>query len=211
VTNFGTCAILALPPMPERQLRFLLALETFTRGGDGWREAGIELLAKTAGFRSSRTADKARGELVSAGMVDYRPGGGRGHRSAYRIRVRGIEDHLKAATEVAPFSPAPKGGNPGSVKGAIQPDKGGTRNAVASDDSFAALEPYALQAFALPDDVPGPADGRSRRPGVRTAAKPRTCDRNGPGPHSDACRNGNSAACAYDWCQCRCHGSRAQP
>jgi hypothetical protein len=31
------------------------------------------------------------------------------------------------------------------------------------------------------------------------------CDRNGPDPHSDACRHGDSPHCGMEWCQCRCH------
>ena len=31
------------------------------------------------------------------------------------------------------------------------------------------------------------------------------CNRDGPGDHTDACRHGEPAGCAYDWCACRCH------
>jgi hypothetical protein len=34
------------------------------------------------------------------------------------------------------------------------------------------------------------------------------CDTAAPGPHSEACRHGDGAACRMDWCQCRCHGRR---
>ena len=51
MTNYGTCAILALPKMPERRLRFLLALETFTRGEDGRREAGTNCSPARPGCR----------------------------------------------------------------------------------------------------------------------------------------------------------------
>jgi hypothetical protein len=83
VTNFGALAILALPKMPERQLRFLLALETVTARGS-WREAQTELLARQAGL-SVRTAIKARAELAKAGMIEYRPGTGPGHPGRYRL------------------------------------------------------------------------------------------------------------------------------
>ena len=86
MTNFGTRAILALPKMPERRLRLLLALETFTRGEDGWREAGTGLLASTAGL-SVNTAARARRELAKSGVIEYGRGDGRGHLSTYRIKV----------------------------------------------------------------------------------------------------------------------------
>lgn len=40
---------------------------------------------------------------------------------------------------------------------------------------------------------------------VAVAAQP--CDRDGEGPHSEACRHGQSARCGIDWCGCRCHGA----
>ena len=44
-SNYRTRAILRLPKLSERQRSFLLALETITRGEDGWRKAGLDLLA----------------------------------------------------------------------------------------------------------------------------------------------------------------------
>jgi hypothetical protein len=41
-------------------------------------------------------------------------------------------------------------------------------------------------------------------PKARAAA----CDRGGPAPHTEACRRGESAKCAQDWCECACHGRR---
>jgi hypothetical protein len=158
VTNYGTCAILALPRLPERQLRFLLALETFSRGDDGWREAGMKLLAKTAG-RSPNTAIKARDELVAAGAIEYRPGNGRGNHSSYRIKVPGIGDHLrgkvpKSAGKVpknAGYLPSPErypnGPRKGTQTGRVKVPK---RNAVTSANANAALKPSALDTSALP-------------------------------------------------------------
>jgi len=31
------------------------------------------------------------------------------------------------------------------------------------------------------------------------------CDRNGPGDHTNACRDGDPGRCGMDWCACRCH------
>jgi hypothetical protein len=84
VTNYGTLAILALPWMPERQLRFLLALETVTVRDGGWREVETGVLAAQA-RQSVRSAVRARAELVKAGRIEYRPGTGPGHPGRYRL------------------------------------------------------------------------------------------------------------------------------
>ena len=97
MTNDAILAILALPDIPERQLRFLLALATFTRGQHGWRKAGTTLLAAKAGH-SPTTAVKARGELVKAGTIEFVRGKGRGL-SAYRIRLPAIADHIVGADD----------------------------------------------------------------------------------------------------------------
>lgn len=34
------------------------------------------------------------------------------------------------------------------------------------------------------------------------------CDRDGPQPHSGACRRGDSQHCTTGWCECACHGPR---
>jgi hypothetical protein len=161
VTNYGTCAILALPRLPDRQLRFLLALETFKPDDCGWREAGTELLATTAGL-SPRTVAKARGELVAAGEVQYRRGDGRGHCSTYRMRrIDDRIDRIKVATEAATFKGGKRGDHlsaqrwqPGSVKVANRPAKGGRRNAPTSANASGALKESALKESALPARVP---------------------------------------------------------
>lgn len=180
MTNFGTRAILAALPeaTPTRRLRFLLALETFTRSPDGWRAAGTELLAERAGL-SQRTARRARNDLVAAGVIDYRRGEGRGHASAYRIKVAGVADHElnadsdvatgKADSDVATFddpgkvaTEPRKGGQPDPVKVATDPDKGGHRNAATSANASGELEPYELGTYELPaarhkaSERPGP-------------------------------------------------------
>jgi hypothetical protein len=152
VTNFGTCAILALPRLPERQLRFLLALETFTRGEDGWRQAGTALLAKTAGL-SVNTAVKACGELVASGAIDYHHGSGRGKLSTYRIKVLGIADHLSGQPKVPNIAGDlsaperyPNGARKGTQTGSVKVPK---RNAVTSANANTALEASALGSSAL--------------------------------------------------------------
>jgi hypothetical protein len=35
------------------------------------------------------------------------------------------------------------------------------------------------------------------------------CDRDPDTRHTSACRSGDSAKCAHDWCECRCHAEPA--
>jgi len=165
-----------LPKMPERQLRFLLALETFTRGEDGRREIGTDLLARTAGL-SVNTAVRARRELVKSGAIEYKRGDGRGHVSAYRIKVPHDVVHLPEPVKVpndadhlsSPGKVSNDAGHlsePGNVpKQAPErypnsPHKGGSRNPAASGNASGALEPLALEASAART----PAHTRPRDP-----------------------------------------------
>jgi hypothetical protein len=79
VTNYGAIAILAALPeeAPARQVRVLIALETFRAGDDGWRKAGRVLLCQTANI-SRWTVQRARAELIGAKLIEYDPGRGRG-------------------------------------------------------------------------------------------------------------------------------------
>ena len=95
MTNYGARVILAMPKMPERRLRFLLALETLPRREGGWREVKTGKLAEHAGL-SVNTTVRARGELVASGAIEYKPGNGQGHVSAYRIKVTNDAGDLQA-------------------------------------------------------------------------------------------------------------------
>ena len=167
MTNYGALAILALPKMPERQLRFLLALETVTRGEDGWREIETGVLARQAGL-SVTTVVKARAELAAFGRIEYRPGTGPGHPGRYRVRVdvdkppanAGRVKPTSDAARVKPTSDAgrvnPTNPAPGSLPtGSPKPT---TPNAVTSANASIALEPLALESSALsPAPAPAPA------------------------------------------------------
>ena len=83
MTNYGTLAILALPEMPERQLRLLLALETVPADASDARKISAPLLAAKARL-SPNTAAKARNELIDRGMITYQAGTGRGTCSTLR-------------------------------------------------------------------------------------------------------------------------------
>jgi hypothetical protein len=159
MTNFGALAILALPGIPERQLRLLLALETVTRDADSWREIETGVLARKARV-SVNTAAKARSELAKAGLIEYRPGTGPGHFGRYRLLVDVDGKPPKNAGGVKP----PK--NAGGVKppkdaGAVNPPKQApvshpngpqkptTPNAVTSADASTYLEPLYLESSGL--------------------------------------------------------------
>lgn len=149
MTNYGTLAILALPKMPERQLRFLAALETVTPREGDWREIETGVLAGQAG-ESVNTAARARAELVAADLIEYRPGTGPGHPGRYRIRVE-VDKPPKNAGRVKP--PKNAGGvNPPKQAPVSHPkasEKPTTPNAATSADADIALEPLALEPSSL--------------------------------------------------------------
>jgi hypothetical protein len=160
MTNFGELAILALPGLPERQLRVLLVLETVSPDEDGWRSIGLDLLARQAG-RSAHTVVKARDELAAAGLIEYRPGTGPNHPSLYRLRFAISNPGKNAATvkrgknaaTVNPGKPAP-----GTV--AMSDFNRGSRNAATSPNANTALEPLALESSAL-RGTPADLNGRA--------------------------------------------------
>jgi hypothetical protein len=139
VTNDAILAILALD-IPERQLRFLFALGTFTRGKGGWRQAGMKLLAAKAGGLSPTTAAKARGELVKAGTIEFVRGKGHGL-STYRITLPAIADHLVGADDE-------------STKNAG--DLPSTKNAGGHQMTKNAGDPEDQERWRSPDDQPAP-------------------------------------------------------
>jgi hypothetical protein len=234
VTNFGTRAILALPKMPERRLRVLLALETLPRRGGGWREVKTGKLAEHAGL-SVNTAVRARGELVASGAVEYRRGNGHGHVSAYRIKVTNDAGYLHSPAKV-PNNAGDLERYPDEARKGTQtrPVKVPTGYSPTSQNVSGQLEPSQLEpsqlSRAAPADViravfPGATDDEieimikdrtgkgARSPGAVLAHEARQgilrlpCDRGQGSRHSAACRDGNPGQCGADWCTCRCHTS----
>jgi hypothetical protein len=150
VTNFGALAILGLPKIPERQLRFLLALETVTAREGGWRKIKADVLAAQAGA-SPNTSARARAELADAGLIEYRRGTGPGHPGSYRIRIDGIDKPPKnAATVNVPKNAATVNAlNPAAERSPNGPSNARTPKAATSADASTALEPIALEPSAL--------------------------------------------------------------
>lgn len=179
MSNFDVRAVLALPPMPERQRLVLIALATVSPEADGWRQIGGKLLAGIANLHPD-TVKKARPELVKAGLLDYEPGDGRGHYSRYRLNVPGTEDREGGANSSPPLeweggvnsSPplrSGKGGvnsSPSSSRkgGSATPERGGRPPEKGGDGQLAdlrerdhcpkdsALGPSVLGAHSSPRD-----------------------------------------------------------
>lgn len=151
MTSFEVTAILALLPKPSsRVMRLLLAISTFRSGEDSWRSIGAALLARTAGL-SHNTADAARTDAIKAGLIEYRPGNGKGNHSAYRLHVGAKDPKNAGYLSGAQRYPATarKGTQLGSAKVP-------SRNPSTSANANAALNPSALQTSA-----PTPARARA--------------------------------------------------
>jgi hypothetical protein len=107
MTNYGAIAILkALPAAGTkhegRQLRILIAIETFRSDSDGWRRIGQDLLARTANV-SVPTLKRARADLINAKLIDYEPSRTKGVVSGYRLLVDGIKgvQHAEPLTDLS--------------------------------------------------------------------------------------------------------------
>jgi hypothetical protein len=101
----------ALPPTtPPRQLRLMLAIETFPAEADGWRPIAAELLMEAANI-SYPTFKTARQEVRAAGWADYEPGHGAGYGTGTPSRWRLLVDLQTWEGRVTTSSDS-KGGNP---------------------------------------------------------------------------------------------------
>jgi hypothetical protein len=88
LTDRDRLAILAYHPKPRGdEFILLIVLTTFSCGKDGWRKAGDLAVTRRAHIDSAALATQ-RGQLAAAGLIDYRPGPGRG--GSYRIKVPGV-------------------------------------------------------------------------------------------------------------------------
>jgi hypothetical protein len=203
VTNYGALAILALPKMPERQLRLLIALETVSPSGTSWRSIGTKLLASKAGL-SPATIRVARNELVHAGTIAYVPGNGRGHLSTFRLLFA-----IKGDNE-SDYLSGNKGADPPPERCSNGSRKGDPKKPVTSGNENTGLSTSGLRDFGLAPhgraNPPGPPRGHLEDPaplgnlGTLTA-----WDR----PHSETCRARDHKFCVMSWCACTCHRARS--
>jgi hypothetical protein len=155
VTNFGAVAILkALPEnAPARQLRVLIAIETFPADRGQWREAGQQLLARTANVSVS-TLRRARLELDGAGLISYRRGGGRGRSSRFKLNIpdlKGVQHGDTLSKGVQHGEDLPK------IKVFNQASKGVHQNALTCENENGALSTYVDALSGGQADPPGPA------------------------------------------------------
>jgi hypothetical protein len=110
----------------DARLRILLAVETFTPGADGWRRAGVPLVARTAGV-SVETVKRLRPRLVADGLIKYESGRHRGVVSRWYLLID-IPD--RPSPERGSYMSDPLSGDGGSVtrarKGGRSPGKRGS-------------------------------------------------------------------------------------
>jgi hypothetical protein len=166
MTNYGALAILRALPQnaPARQLRILIAVETFKSDSNGWRRAGQVLLAETANMSIS-TLKRGRPELIDAKLLEYEHGLGRGALSRYRLNIA----NLKKGPQADPLSGQGKGSTDGDKRVHPPGQKGSTgktgkpRNAAGQAPvSGDQPETPALRAKALALKAEGFSSARDR-------------------------------------------------
>jgi hypothetical protein len=138
MTNCGALAILAELPeaTPPRQVRLMIALETFPADADGWRTVSSGLLSQAASL-SRNPFRRARRELVAAKLIEHEPGTKRGKYSRWRITFPlALPAALKGATQGHPLKKGAKGGHTRPQKGATPgPKRGPPPQGASGDDS----------------------------------------------------------------------------
>ncbi len=134
MSNYRVRQVLALGPMPERQLRLLIALATWMSDDTRTVRTGFETLITETG-NTHNTVRNARRELEALGMLDSQGGRGKGNLTVWTVlclpekgvnaadpledskgtnEVGTFSGDLKGTSEVGPFTPvdnSPKGTN----------------------------------------------------------------------------------------------------
>ena len=118
MSNYRVRQVLALGPLPDRQLRLLIALATWLGDENRTCKVGFATLTQDMGT-SADTAKRARRDARDAGRITYIPGRGRGNLTSWTV------DCLpgKGVQRGDPFSDGVKGGQPTPEKGGNPPDK----------------------------------------------------------------------------------------
>jgi hypothetical protein len=112
VSNYRVRQVLALGPMPDRQLRFLVALATWLPDDTRIVSVGFDtLIAETGNARN--TVRQARRELEAARKVTSKRGDGRGHLTLWTVLCL----PEKGVSDVDPL--------PGAERGSTSGQKGG--------------------------------------------------------------------------------------
>jgi hypothetical protein len=91
ITDSDRLAVWTYKPKPRpKELIFLVALTTVPCRKDGWRRVrDLRLAGWVTQYIDVAELARVRARLIAAGLIDYRPGPGRGSGS-YRIRVPGV-------------------------------------------------------------------------------------------------------------------------
>lgn len=146
MSNYRVRQVLTIRGLPERQLRFLLALATWMDDDSLIVKASVDLVFEQTGT-ARNTARTARRELEKSGRVSSMAGTGRGHLTVWTVHclaekgvnvadplspeTKGVSDidPLPAAdskgVSVLDLLPGGKGVNERTERGSIEPKKGG--------------------------------------------------------------------------------------
>jgi len=119
VSNYRVRQVLALGDMPERQLRFLIALATWMDDYSLTVRIGFDTLIKDSG-NTHNTVRKARRELEADKRISSEAGNGRGHQTAWTARCLPEKGTNIAGTQ----SGAGKGTNRGRERVPTEAEKG---------------------------------------------------------------------------------------
>jgi hypothetical protein len=119
VSNYRVRQVLALGPMPDRQLCLLVALATWMDDHSRVVRVGFDALIAVSG-RTHNTIRKARRELEDGGKVITVTGGGRGHLTLWTVLCL----PEKGTNVLGPLLETGKGTNPGPERVPTEGQKG---------------------------------------------------------------------------------------
>jgi len=175
ISNYRVRQVLGLGAMPERQLRFLIALATWMSDETRTVRVGFETLIRESG-KSHNTIRNARRELEAAGKLASHGGRGKGNLTVWTalcLPEKGVSDvdpHAdpKGTSEVGTFS--------GESKGTSEV---GTFTSVGDSAKGTNREPQKVPTGGSKRYQPQPADQPEPEMGFNSRAKPLS-----PGPGS---------------------------
>ena len=134
---------------------WLVYSEIFSRANATWNLAGeVEIsaveLMQGCNIKNNDTLRNYRKKLIDAGMIEYRPGSGRGSKGIYKLvdLTGGVKGHLKGTLKAAEQAPA----------------------AAAAPVVETTPEPEQGVLLAEPEPAPAPAEPKPKR--VRKKAEP---------------------------------------
>jgi hypothetical protein len=201
------------------------------RTRQGW--PGRQLLAHRTGRSPTRVSHIA-GELISEGTIKRIDGDWHRHEVHYELLPLAAANDSKSAAKAHPEDaarahPQPEvDGAESARQGAQLTPQGAPISPLPAETPHNPHNPHkpssrarvrGIIRAAYPDATDDEIDkitqdkishgARSAEAVLSHEARAGTlalpCDRDGPGRHSNACRDGNSGGCTVSWCACRCH------